>query len=236
MARSNRRNDPEETGGKHDKEPKIIFPKLIRKSGPYQQAIEAALKLNNPRACDLAKSFSRILVSLRKSVRTECRGKTCSPDEVRQRTLKVLAKKEPDGGDGCYSFFCSYLIWQLGEKIGDEQADRGLRWLGLNHDVVDLVLGNLVDEQIRACAATDAYRKNLNNTAAHDWWAFRHNHSKASGGLSGVPTGFAELDQLIHGLAGVNILAGPTSSGKSSLATKLAIGVLDGTTGCSVLC
>ena len=130
-------------------------------------------------------------------------------------------------------YYSGVLIEQYIDLIQEQHARRKLTKLGAklldranNPDVTlsDLI-GELETEALGIRPERGSIRQQKKGNAVLDWWADIENRYQHRGELSGIPSGWAELDRLTNGFQGEDliVIGGRTSVGKSAVSINIML-------------
>lgn len=124
------------------------------------------------------------------------------------------------------------ICWDRHDDDDDDDAADLRHRRNRDHDDDDDEDDNHGEDEDEDVQAERDYVSNSNPTGEADWHVFmrRLGHQQISAGC-GIKTGYSRFDDLIGELRGVTILAGLTSSGKTSLSMNLVYGALRGHNG-----
>lgn len=117
------------------------------------------------------------------------------------------------------------------EKAINWLWDRGWEKYMEKPQVYDRLLGEFIPrilhDRVWNQVKSNAYLNGTNTTAAHDWEEYqRRLRVRRKRQITGLSTGFPELDRLIGGLPRLTFLGGSPAVGKTSFALALATGAL----------
>jgi hypothetical protein len=149
-------------------------------------------------------------------------------DEDEDQEDEVEIANDYKGGAAIDPVLRLCLAKHDGIRVRDGLYNYARRKYRANRDGYDEVLGDLIPPSLIAIVEENAYIRNANATALRDWHAFRRRLGTWSEQPQpGLITGFPTFDALTGGLRYTTLLAGPTGSGKTTLAQNLLLGVLN---------
>ena len=205
---------------------------ILGKGNVADQIVEAAKNVPQTDAVKIIVQYWENELRRLRSVCGQAGAKLGAPtSEVQGQLLaKALADDVDitDKGAGTASLF----LWIVGLKADIEVPEKtrcsGYEELRKQLPLYKNILSPFSLETQLQWAAEDNYFANVNTTAVEDWDAFEALRGNPQFSIGcGIQTGLTSFDRRTGGLAGITLVAGPTGSGKTSLAIQLVCGVLE---------
>ena len=178
----------------------------------------------------LSQFWQHLRTELRR-LRSHPKWKSLAPEpkvEAVQRIFRTILMENRQGVENARARLLRYLL-ACHEHITHSDDFRNQAFVEYREHRIgyNQILGDFIPTTVRTHAADLAYANNRNPTALEDWSVFlNHLEAVQQKPTLGLAMGLPALDQATAGLRGLTVLAGETTSGKSSLALQLAIGTL----------
>ena len=210
---------------KNQENNKQTISRALEPDGLADQILARTRKVNGEDAQSIRREWKAEVKRLRTALtRPDSAKARFLSDHVGQGLDRPLRDPESDGPT-------AFLRFLLAKQVG-VQCEKMITQLALKEyrerpRLYDRLSGKFLGDDVKKPIRAERYEADENPTVAADWKAFADVlQDKLTIQSNHLATGIKPLDRLIGGLSQLTLLAGPTGSGKTTLALNLAVGVI----------
>lgn len=207
----------------------VVLPKALSMKGQLHTHL-AAMSATFQGDGKLQSAVSALMAALLE-FRTQCRERLRSapPEpEMRERVCASLLRERRGNESGIKSFLRLLVVVMLTDDADEALLRQGVESYTENPELFQQTLGPVMPARLKHFVSSRCYLENAHHAGESDWKVFRERMQvQREKILPGLATGLAPFDELTGGLYDLMVLAGDTTSGKTTLAQQLAIGALE---------